>query len=78
MGVKSRIYMDEQVDNKDRRFGSETTYYPVYVTRADGEEVEALFTINQIESAILRGKKNPEDMPEMAGWLERVFTTDIE
>jgi len=65
--------MEEQVDNMDRKFGSCPSYYPSYIIRVDGNEVPALFTIDQINDAIERANRNPEDMPKESGsffsWL---------
>lgn len=62
--MKSKIYLNEVVPNKDRRFGSATDYYPVKVVTEGGDIEYALFTINQIEEAIERASYNKEDLPE--------------
>ena len=66
MKVDSRIKMEEEVDNKGRSFGSCSSYYPAYVVMVDGKEVPALFTIDQLNNAMERANRNPEDMPKEA------------
>jgi hypothetical protein len=66
--MESVIRIDELVENKDRKFGSNKYYYPVQVVTEDGHLVNALFTQDQINDAIFRAEKNPEDMPEISFW----------
>jgi hypothetical protein len=73
MAVESVLYKSEKVENTDRKFGSDTEYYPIYIKRDNGEIVPALFTIDQIHVAIDRATKNPEDIDEKANWLEKIF-----
>lgn len=74
MPVKSAMHKDEKVENKDRKFGSATEYFPCYIIRLDGTEAPALFTQHQIEEAVERAEKNPEDVEERAAWLNRIFS----
>ena len=73
MSVKSKINMNEEVINKERTFGSNTSYYPAYVVLSDGKEVPALFTMEQLNTAMARAARNVEDMPKESGnffsWL---------
>lgn len=62
--IEGKLYLQERVENKDRRFGSNKEYFPVIVRRFDGQEVPALFTDHDITAAIERAKVNPEDVPE--------------
>lgn len=73
--IESEIKLEEKVGNKERRFGEDTEYFPVYVTTENGEPVPALFTGNQLKVAIKRAKKNMEDMPDKdgGGWLFGIF-----
>ena len=72
--MESKIMMDEAVDNKDRRFGSTNTYFPCMVKNQDGTTSNALFTIDQIITAVARANMNPEDIPEdKRSWLEKIF-----
>ena len=71
--MKSKIYLNEEVVNKDRRFGSALTYFPVIIIDEYGDEVEALFTETQIKDAKYRAKRNPEDIPEDLTFWERLF-----
>jgi hypothetical protein len=71
--IKSKINMKEEVENKDRAFGSNLSYYPAYVVMSDGEEVPALFTPGQLQRAMERAARNPEDLEDNStsfwGWL---------
>ena len=62
--IKSNIRLEEVVENKNRKFGANLEYYPTIVCRGNGPAVPALFTENEIETAIIRANKNPEDCPE--------------
>lgn len=62
--IKSKIDMKEEVENKERTFGSNLSYYPAYVVMSDGEEVPALFTPGQLQTAMERAARNPEDLEE--------------
>ena len=73
MAVKSMIRKSEKVENTQRRFGSATEYYPAYVENLVGEIRPALFTQDAIAEAIRRAEKNPEDVPERATWLDKIF-----
>ena len=70
--MKSQIVLTEEVDNKERKFGSSKRYYPVIVVTESGTEINALFTEDQIATAIQRGLRNPEDMPDKSFW-EKIF-----
>ncbi len=62
MDIKSKINMMEEVENKERKFGSTLNYYPAYIVMSDGEELPALFTSDQLKDAMERAAKNPEDL----------------
>lgn len=62
--MKSVIDMVEVVGNKDRVFGAALEYYPCAVILPSGDEVKALFTLDQINTAVERAERNPEDLPE--------------
>jgi len=62
--IDSKIYLKELVENTERRFGSDTEYYPVYIEDKNGDVYPALFTCAQIEAAMHRASVNTEDMPE--------------
>lgn len=66
--MKSIIYLDESVVNKERLFGSIKSYYPCRIEFANGTISNALFTENQIKEATERAKRNPEDVPEKTFW----------
>ena len=73
MGLESKIDLKEEVINKERTFGSNTSYYPAYIVLSDGKEVPALFTMDQLNIAMARAARNVEDMPKENGsffsWL---------
>lgn len=56
------IDMTKPVKNKDRKFGADPYYYRALVRDADGVYRHALFTGNDVQNAITRAKKNPEDL----------------
>jgi hypothetical protein len=60
--MESKIVLEESIINTERRFGSNTNYYPAIVTNTDGVEANALFTKDQIDIAIERAERNPEDI----------------
>lgn len=71
--MKSKILLSEKVENLDRRFGSNVTYYPATVTDENGNEKNALFSESQITVAILRAERNPEDIPEDKTFWQAIF-----
>lgn len=73
MVVHSKIDKNESVENRDRKFGADPFYFPAYVTKHTGEVVPALFTAEQINVAIERAKKNPEDVQAKATWIDTIF-----
>ncbi len=72
--MKSKVILKEKVENKDRLFGSGLSYYPVMVVDEDGEEIPALFTRDQVDTAISRAERNPEDIPEKVSLLHKIFS----
>jgi len=62
--TKSKIYLENKVENTARKFGSATEYYPVKIESSSGVEKWAMFTITEIEEAITRADKNREDIPQ--------------
>jgi hypothetical protein len=69
--MKSKMVLGEVVQNKERKFGSQTEYYPCEIKQED-ESVYALFTKDQVDEAIERANRNVEDIPEKTFW-ENVF-----
>jgi len=63
--MKSEMYMDELVSNKERKFGSARYYFPCRIINAQGQAKMALFSGSQIKLATSRAEKNPEDIPEI-------------
>ena len=66
--MKSKIVLQEEVMNKDRKFGSSLVYFPCHIEDKSGNITNALFTQDQISDAIERGLSNPEDMPRKSLW----------
>ena len=62
--MKSKIYLEEVVENKDRRFGQALQYFPCIIVDLNGVEHKALFTTDRIEKATKRGDENREDFDE--------------
>ena len=53
-------------DNQERNFGSDPQYIVMWAVRPDGENaVPLVFTKEEIEDAVYRSEKNPEDIPEL-------------
>lgn len=71
--MKSKIRLEEAVNNKDRKFGSALKYYPVIIIDEDDNEIPALFTDDQIASAVQRALRNPEDIPESKSLWDIIF-----
>lgn len=68
--VKGRLI---EVDNKDRKFGSATSYIAVQVEDEDGSNERCiLFTQDEINKAHERSKRNPEDLTEK-GFFTNLF-----
>ena len=61
--MRSKIDTTEEVQNLDRKFGSCLFYLPCMI---DGEP--ALFTKSQIDEALARAARNPEDIPNKSFW----------
>ncbi len=58
---KSVIHFEDIVDNKNPHHLARDSYYLVKVVDTTGVAVPALFTYNDIDRAIKRAEKNPED-----------------
>lgn len=70
--MKSKIYLEEMVDNKGREFGSALEYYPIRIEDENGTVYNALFTKSQLDKAMARADRNPEDVPNITVW-ESIF-----
>ncbi len=66
--MRSRLYEVDQVLNDARRFGSARHYLPAEIITVDGTRQPALFTKDQINTAIARAQDNPEDIPPRWFW----------
>jgi hypothetical protein len=60
--MKSALHASEVVANRNRRFGSATTYYPCRLIRADGSAAPMLFTEAELAVAVDRARANAEDI----------------
>ena len=69
--IISALDMTEMVENTLHKFGEGKEYFPCYITTTDGFQVPALFTEHQIDEAIERAEKNPEDIKEDT--IEKTF-----
>lgn len=52
----------QRVDNTQRKFGSDRSYWFARLQYPDGTEFPLLFTEKQLEVAAARAKSNPEDL----------------
>jgi len=59
------------VENKDKKFGAADQYYAVWVENTKGKEFPLLITERELNIAIDRAEKNPEDIPKKG------FFTDL-
>ena len=71
--MKSKIYLNDIVENKDRKFGSNNQYVVCNIEFEDGRVLPAMFTLSNIELAINRSNKNPEDIPKKESWWTNIF-----
>lgn len=61
--VKSRIYIAESVDNTNPRGPNADAHYAIaYIEFPDGTLKAALFTDADLQKAMKRAEKNPEDL----------------
>jgi hypothetical protein len=67
------VYRSEMVANLERRFGSDTVYFPFYVVDSDGRPSRALATRDEINRMIARGAANQEDLGPPASGLRRLL-----
>lgn len=69
MAVKSRIFIAESVENTNPRGPNADAHYAIaYVEFPDGTMQAALFTDADLQKAMKRASKNPEDL--MPAYLE--------
>ena len=62
--MKSELHLYEGKRNKNHKFGEiQGFYYPAKIVFKDGHSGVALFTADQIQVAIGRANRNPEDVP---------------
>jgi len=62
--IKSMIWQDDIVINKEASRIASSEYMHTYVENCQGEIVPALYTRNEILKGVERAKKNPEDIIE--------------
>ncbi len=72
--MNSVIDQSEVIENKERKFGSNLEYYPTTIIKCNGNKIKALFTKSQINDAINRAEKNPEDMIEKKSFFSKLFS----
>lgn len=70
--MESKILVNEIIENTERKFGSWRSYYPCIIIFGNGQKVNALFTRNQILTAVKRAVKNPEDI-KMTKYLKEIL-----
>ena len=52
-------------DNQERKFGADPQYAVVWVVKSDEGTIPLVLTRTELAKAIVRGKYNPEDVPEL-------------
>lgn len=63
MRIGSIVDMRESIKNKNPKPSADKIYYPTYVINESGKELVAMFTKEQILTAVERADNNIEDMP---------------
>jgi len=71
--MESEIKCKEIVVNKDAKFGSALFYYPCVVENETGERAGALFTEAELNNALERAERNPEDIEEQVTMWDHFF-----
>jgi hypothetical protein len=71
--MDSKIYLNDVVDNKERKFGANPQYVCCEVVFEDGRTLPSMFTFSNIEIAIDRANKNKEDIPKHESWWCKLF-----
>ncbi len=71
--MKSKIFLDEEMPNTDRRFGSALSYIPCMVVDRDGNETPGMLTRGIIKDIKKRAARNPEDIPEDTTFWGKLF-----
>ena len=66
--MKSKVYSKEIVINKENHHRAAKCYYPANFIDAGHRKHKLLFTSHEIEVALERAKKNPEDFKEEKPW----------
>lgn len=69
----NKLYLQNTVENTERKFGSNTKYVYAEVVFEDGQVLPAMFTMSNIEIAIDRANKNKEDIPKEETWWTKYF-----
>ena len=62
--ANSKIYMEDVVENTERKFGAAKEYFPVKIINSDDSETWAMFTETELINANERAMKNKEDIPQ--------------
>jgi hypothetical protein len=69
MAIKSAVFVKEEINNAEKKFGAASSYYPFWVVDENGEYSFALLTLRELETALERGSKNPEDqLPRLSNF----------
>ena len=72
--IHSEIVLTEKQENQARKGNEASHYFPVYI-RTKEKHIYALFTETEINKAITRAEKHPEDKKyeHKEYWLARVL-----
>ena len=74
MNIYSRLLKSEKIENAEKKFGAATEYYPLWVQGENSTEQKfALFTEREVDMAVQRGTKNPEDVKPPVPTLTQVW-----
>ena len=71
--IEGEVILSEMVNNTEHKFGEQSSYFPVNVIMENGETIPALFTKDQIDTAVERAARNPEDIPKDESFWNFLF-----
>ena len=86
MSIKSKIFLSEATENKEAHVNADKTYVVAYLQDLDGNLLPLLFTDADVQKALKRAAKNPEDVlpayveppapeptPARTTWLDKLL-----
>ena len=65
--------MTRPIHNAAHKFGEGQIYYRAIIRDERGKRVAALFTADQLDDAVARARRNPEDAPDARPWWQKLL-----